>query len=144
MKSPDFPLPDRDWEPTRGFFEAAARGELAIPRCAACTAFCWYPPERCPHCGGEELRWTRVSGRGSLFSWAVVQRALFEEYAEKAPYVAALVALEEDPAVRIVTQIVDCAPEDLRVDMPVEVAFRPLGFSHTEREVVVPFFTPAG
>ena len=45
---------------------------------------------------------------------------------------------------RLPMQVVDCDPQDLRVDMPVEVTFRPLGFAHTEREVVVPFFTPAG
>ena len=36
MKTADFPLPDTAWEGTRGFWEAAAREQLAIPRCAAC------------------------------------------------------------------------------------------------------------
>ena len=37
MKAADFPLPDTEWEGTRGFWEAAAREQLAIPRCAAYT-----------------------------------------------------------------------------------------------------------
>ena len=113
-KHADFPLPDTSWEPTRGFWEAAARGELAIPRCAACAAYNWYPREACARCGGTDMPWTAVSGRGSLFSWAVVRRALMKELREKAPYVTGLVALEEDPSVRIVTMLVDCDPDALQ------------------------------
>jgi len=71
--SDDFPLPDTDWEPTREFWQAAARHELVIPRCKSCGAWNWYPPERCRACDGAELPWTPVSGRGTLFSWAVVR-----------------------------------------------------------------------
>ncbi len=141
---PDFPLPDTTWEPTRGFFEAAARGELALPRCAGCGSLQWYPPERCRRCGGADLPFAPVSGRGVLFSWAVVRRALFREYAEKAPYVTGLVALAEDPAVRLVTLLVDCEPGDLRIDQPMRAVFRELAFSHASRAVTVPMFAPAG
>ena len=89
------------------------------------------------------MPWTPVSGRGTLFSWAVARRALVKEFQTKTPYVAGLVALEEDPAVRLVTNVVDCAPEALRVDMPVRVVFRTLSFPETERAVVAPMFTPA-
>jgi len=136
------PLPDTRWEPTRPFWEAAARGELAIPRCAACGRLNWYPPERCRHCGGDELPWVAVSGRGTLFSWAVVRRALWRPFAGKVPYVTGLVALEEDPAVRIVTNVVNCTPEDLSPDMPVRAVFRPLAFAGSERRVVAPLFAP--
>jgi uncharacterized OB-fold protein len=79
----DCPLPDTEWEGTRGFWEAAGREQLAIPRCAACRRYQWYPRERCRACGGGELPWTAVSGRGTLFSWAVVRRALVPAFAEK-------------------------------------------------------------
>jgi uncharacterized OB-fold protein len=139
----DFPLPDTDWEPTREFWAAAARGELAIPRCAACGRHSWYPGESCRACSGRDLTWATLSGRGTLFSWAHVQRALFAPFAEKVPYLSALVALEEDPAVRLVTNLVDCRAEDLRIDMPVRVVFRPLRFPDASREVAAPMFTPA-
>lgn len=138
----DGPLPDTEWPPTRPFFEAAARGELAIPRCAGCGAWVWYPRDDCPRCGGVHLPWTPVSGRGTLFSWAVVRRALWKPFAEKVPYVTGLVALEEDPAVRVVTTLVDCEPGDLRVDMPVRAVFRALAFRGAPRQVVVPMFAP--
>ena len=138
---PDFPLPDLDWEPTREFWSAAARHELVIPRCQRCAAYCWYPPADCPGCGGP-LAWSRVSGRGRLYSWAVVERALVGAFADKVPYVTGLVALEEDPAVRLVTNLVDCEARELRVGMPLCAVFRPLVFPDTSREVVAPLFAP--
>jgi uncharacterized OB-fold protein len=138
----DFPLPDTEWEPTRPFWEAAARGELRIPRCEDCGAWNWYPPERCRACDSQRLAWARTSGRGTLFSFARVERAWVAPFGEWAPYATGLVALEEDPAVRVVTRIVDCDPASLRVDMPVRVVFRPLAFSSLEREVIAPMFAP--
>jgi uncharacterized OB-fold protein len=138
----DFPLPDTDWPPTREFWAAAARGELSVPRCDACARFVWYPDGACRWCGGGALTWTRVAGRGSLFSWSVVRRAFIPQFAADVPYVTGLVALEEDPAVRLVTRIVDADPAALRVDMEVRVVFRPLRFPDLARSVVAPMFTP--
>ncbi len=135
-------MPDLSFEPTRGFWDAAARRELAVPRCSACDRYVWYPQPRCPGCGGSEMAWTVVSGRGTLFSWALVERALYKPFKERAPYVTGLVALEEDPVVRIVTNIVDCDPADLHMDMPVTVVFRELSLAGEEAGVVAPYFRP--
>jgi uncharacterized OB-fold protein len=135
-------LPDLDFEPTREFWAAAQRRELAIPRCDDCDAFIWYPAPQCRHCNSAALTWTRTSGNATLFSWSVVTRALFKAYAEKAPYITGLVCLREDPAVRLVTLLVDCEPEALRADMPVHVVFRELGFPGVETKILAPMFTP--
>lgn len=140
----DFPLPDTTHPLTAGYFAAAARGELAIPRCGACGAWCWYPREECPACGGPDLRWTATSGRGRLFSWVVVRRAFLPAFAEMVPFVSGLVALEEDPAVRIVTHVPDVAPGALVPEMPMEAVFRPLSFPTVPgRSVTVPMFVPS-
>jgi uncharacterized OB-fold protein len=136
----DFPLPDVDDPITAPFFAGAARGELVVPRCGECGAYVWYPRNACPDDGGA-LTWSRVSGRGTLFSWAVVRRAFLPAFADKVPFVSALVALEEDPAVRIVTYLVDAEPDTLRADEPVEVQFRPLTFSTVpDCSATVPIF----
>jgi uncharacterized OB-fold protein len=132
-------LPDVQWEPTRPFWQAAARGELAIPRCTGCRRLVWYPCERCPGCAGDTLSWERVSGRGRVFSFAIVRRPLLPAYAELVPYATGLVSLDEDPAVRLVTRFVDCAPDDLRIDLPVRAVFRTLPSS----ALLAPFFAPA-
>jgi uncharacterized OB-fold protein len=142
IKRADFPLPDVEDALTKEFFAGAARGELTIPRCAACDAWVWYPEPECPTCGGD-LVWTTTSGRGRLFSWAVVQRPFLPAFAEMIPFVTALVALEEAPEVRIVTYIVDADPGELTADLPLAVTFRPLSFPTVpNREVTVPMFKP--
>jgi hypothetical protein len=139
----DFPLPDVEWEPTRAFWAGAARGELVLPRCEACGRWVWYPDGACRFCGGASLAWTRASGRGRLFSWSVVHRPFIPQLADMVPYVTGLVAIEEDPAVRLATLVVDCPAERLRMDMPLIATFRPLRFSGVSGEVVAPLFRPA-
>ena len=138
-----FPLPDLDDPRTAEHFAAAARGELRIPRCDGCGRWAWYPSETCRACGGEAFTWTRVSGRGRLFSWAVVRRAFLPAFEEMVPFVTGLVALDEDPSVRLVTYLVDRDPEAWTPDESVEVTFRPLRFPTVpDREVIVPMFRP--
>ncbi len=136
----DFPLPDVDDPLTAPFFAGAARGELLITRCGTCGDYVWYPQDACPRDGGS-LAWTAVSGRGTLFSWAVVRRAFLPAFEDRVPFVTALVALVEDPAVRLCTYVVGTAPEELVADAPVAVSFRPLEFTTLPgKSVVVPMF----
>jgi uncharacterized OB-fold protein len=139
-----FPLPDVDEPLTAPFYAGAARGELRLPRCDACAQFVWYPEERCPACSGS-LTWVAVSGRGTLFSWAVVRRPFLPAFDDRVPFVSALVAIDEDPSVRIVSYVVDVGPEALSPDMPLVVTFRPLTFTTVPgAAVVVPMFIPTG
>jgi uncharacterized OB-fold protein len=142
IKRAEFPLPDVDDPLTAPYFAAAARGELAVTRCLACDRYVWYPEPQCAACGGP-LEWVAVSGRGTLFSWTVVQRPFLPAFEAMVPFVTALVALDEDPAVRIVSYVVDIDAGALVPDMPLVVTFRPLSFPTVpDRSVVVPMFTP--
>ncbi len=144
IKRADFPLPDLTDERTAPFFACAARGELVIPRCEACGTLAWYPMPACDVCGGPSFTWTAVSGRGRLFSWTVVERAFLPAFEDRVPFVSGLVALDDDPRVRIVSYVVDCEADMLTGDMPVVATFRPLRFRTVpDREVVVPMFVPA-
>jgi uncharacterized OB-fold protein len=139
---PQFPLPDVTWEPTREFWAGAARGTLLITRCDTCHRYVWYPESPCRYCEGTHLTWTRVSGRGTLFSWSVLHYAWIPQFKDQLPFVTALVALEEDPAVRVVSYVVDCAADQLRAEMPLQVVFRPLRYPGVSAEVVAPLFAP--
>jgi uncharacterized OB-fold protein len=140
----DFPLPDTADERLAPYFAAAARGQLLVPRCGECAAWCWYPRDRCTTCGGTAFSWSPVSGNGALFSWAVVRRAFLPAFVDKVPFVTGLVALDEDASVRIVTTIVDVDPSELIAEQRMRVVFRPLSFSTVpDRSVVVPMFGPA-
>lgn len=116
-----FDLPDIDAF-TRAYWDAAAEGRLLIRRCAACARAHHYPREFCPYCWSEDVTWERASGRAALHTWSVVHRNDLPPFAERTPYVAAVVDLAEGP--RMMTEVVECAQDRLRVGMALEAAFR--------------------
>ena len=144
MSASGLPAPRRDLGADARVLGRSGARRAADTRCDACGRFVWYPQTPCRHCGGARLTWTEVSGRGRLFSWSVVRYAWIPQFADRVPFVTGLVALEEDPNVRLVTYMVDCASDALRCDMPVRVVFRPLRYPGVEREVSAPMFIPAG
>ncbi|MFA5885654.1 MAG: OB-fold domain-containing protein [Acidimicrobiia bacterium] len=138
-----FPLPDVTWPLTAEFWAGATRNELMIPVCDTCGRYRWYPKTECLSCDGEPYTWTPVSGRGTLFSWVVVTHPFLPQFADLVPFVPALVALEEDPSVRVPTRMVDCDPGSLTFDMPVTVTFREISFTGVDGSVTAPLFVPA-
>jgi hypothetical protein len=126
------PVPTRLTEP---FWKGTRRGVLLIQRCRACGHWRWTPKLACPHCWSEDTEWAEVSGRGTLYSYTVVHRPV-DPAQFRAPYVLAIVQLDEGP--RLLTNIVDCELDALRVDMPVAVRFERI-----DDEFVVYPFAPA-
>ena len=106
---------------SRPFWDACARHELQLQHCQACGRF-WFPPSnRCQHCWSDDFSWEPVSGLAEVFSFTVYRRAYAPELADQLPYVVAVVELDEGP--RLITNIVGCAPEAVRVGLPVQVTF---------------------
>jgi uncharacterized OB-fold protein len=103
------------------FFEAARRKELVVQRCRGCGALRFPARDRCSACLAREADWAPVSGRGKIFSLAVMHQVYHPGFASEVPYAVVLVELDEGP--RLVSNVVGCPPGELRVGMPVEVAF---------------------
>ena len=114
------PQPTRDNLP---FYDAARRGELVLQRCAACGRFRHYPRPACPACLAREHRWERASGRGVVYTWTIVRGPTLPAFEAKLPYNVVDVLLEE--GVHFVSEVLDCPPEALRADLPVEAVFVP-------------------
>lgn len=121
---------------TRPYWTAAAEGRLLIKRCGSCGQAHHYPRPFCPTCWSEEVQWEEVSGRGTLYTYSTIFRNDLAPFDAWGAYVAAVVELEEGP--RLMTNLVDCPAEHLRVGMPVVVDFRPL-----TDEFSAPIFRPA-
>lgn len=136
-----FPLPDLENGPIAPLWQAAQKKEFRLPRCTACGALDWYPTGECGQCKSSDIEWSSLSGRATLFSWAVVNRALHKPLAPIAPYISAIVVVDEDKQTRFVTRLIDCDPEDLQPGMPVEVRFVDLGYPALDTGVVAPLFT---
>ncbi len=114
---------------TEFFFAKAREGLLSIKVCTSCGKPHWYPRALCPFCLGE-TEWRGASGRGTLYSVSVTRRAGPE------PYAIAYVTLDE--GVTMLTNIVDCDLDTLRIGDRVEVTFKP-----AEGGAVIPMFRPA-
>jgi uncharacterized OB-fold protein len=123
------PLTDEN----RAFWTGGAKGELLILRCGECGRWVHPPTARCDACDGE-LHPEPVSGRATVFTYTV--NAHPYDPAVPLPYVIALVDLVEQEGLRVLTNIVNCPPDDVEIGMPVRVLFEDRG------EVFVPVFEP--
>lgn len=104
-REPQFllPAPDDDSEP---FWEGCARGELLVQACASCGRRRMPPRPMCPACQSLESRWDAMSGRATVWSYVVAHPPLLPAYAAEAPYNVVVVALDEDPTLRMVGNLV--------------------------------------
>jgi uncharacterized OB-fold protein len=107
-----------------------------VQHCNACGHDQLYPRIVCTACHKADLSWRRATGGGSVYSVTVVRRAPSPAYADDVPYAIALVELDEGP--RLMSNIVGCAPDDVRIGMRVAVDFDELAAG-----VRVPRFRPA-
>lgn len=121
------PVPAPD-DVTRFYWAAAADHRLVLQRCRACHQM-QYPPEICcAHCQAEQFDAVETTGRGMIYSYSVVDRPLHAGFVDALPYVVALVELDDQPALRILTNLVDVpAGTELACGLPVEVVFEERG-----------------
>jgi uncharacterized protein len=121
------------------FWDATAQGRLVLPRCAECETIIWYPRPFCPACGSLKIAWVEATGRGTVYSFTVNRRgqADLPAYRDAGVYVLAYVELEEGP--RVMTNIVDCSPDEVKIGQRVEVVFHDTG-----QGSALPRFRPTG
>ncbi len=117
------------------YFAAARERRLVIQRCAGCGTLRFPPRELCTRCLGRDVTWQQVSGRGEVFSYNVMHQVYHPAFASEVPYAVVVVKLEEGP--KIISTVVDCGLDAIRVGMPVEVVFEDVS-----PEVTLPKFRP--
>lgn len=132
MTTHNRPLP-RISPDSKEFWEGLKRHELLIQRCRDCGTYRYYPRPMCPKCNSTNTQWVKATGKGKVYSWVSTHYSFYPAFPP--PYLVAIVELEE--GVRMISNLVDCQPEDVYIDMPVEVVFEDV----TE-EVTVPLFKP--
>jgi uncharacterized OB-fold protein len=136
------------------FWEATREGTLLVQWCTSCDRGVFYPRFFCPYCAaarpddsatnqsdqsdGSTLEWRTASGRAIVHAATVEQNpaATGAAFSHGEPYVVALVDLDE--GVRMMTNIIGCAPEDVRPGMAVTVTWEPLSDGRQ-----LPLFIPA-
>jgi uncharacterized OB-fold protein len=126
-----WPLPVTDDPIDAGFWAAAAQGQLAMQACGSCGHRTMPPRPMCPRCRAVDRVWEPMSGRGVVWSWTVVHPPLLPAFAPFAPYPVIVVALDEDPSLRLVGNLVADAgapidsvdPAAITFDLPVRAVF---------------------
>lgn len=111
------------------FWDACAAGRLLLKHCTACGKPHWYPRTLCPLCMSDKTEWKESAGLGSIYTFSVCRRV------GPVPFVIAYVRL--DDGVSLLTNIVDCDFEALRVGDRVKLVIKA-----SEGGAMVPMFTP--
>jgi len=91
------------------FWEGTTHGELRVQRCAACGHLRFPPRPFCPVCTSDAVQWRAMAGTGSIWSFVVVHPPVLEAYLPFAPYNVIVVELDEDPAIRMVGNLVSAS-----------------------------------
>lgn len=106
------------------FWAATAEGRFQLQRCNECDTVLWFPRRHCPSCWTENVATFDASGKGSIYSFTIIRKGAML-YKDSGPFVVAYVELAEGP--RIMTNIVDCDVEAVKVGMAVEVVWHDTG-----------------
>jgi uncharacterized protein len=134
MTRQEKPVPESNtW--TEPFWRAAHQGKLIIQQCADCSKYIFIPRLICPGCFSKNIDWVEASGKGTVYTYTVVVNNAPSAFIDDMPYVIAVVRLEE--GVQMLSNIVECDPEKVHCDMPVEVTFKKLNDEYT-----LPLFKP--
>jgi len=131
------PSPTPQIQPeTAAFWAGTLEGKLVLQRCSSCGTVVYYPRFLCSACHSTELENLEATGRATIYSYTVTTKGILD-YQGAGAYVLAMVELDEGP--KMLTNIVDCDFDELRIGQPVEVVFH-----KTDGDAALPRFRPAG
>lgn len=106
---------------SRPYWDGAREGRLMLPHCGACGHRFFMPRYQCPKCWSNDLKWAQASGRGTVHSFSIVRRAALPAFADRVPYVLALIDLAEGP--RMMSHILGENALQAQIGDAVEVCF---------------------
>ena len=119
------------------FWEALNREEVRMQRCDACTAWVYYPRDRCPVCGSAQLSWYRIDPVGTVYAFTVARKPTAPQFADAVPQIIAIVEL--DIGVRMTCTLTGIEPGSVRVGLPVRGVF-----DHIDDSTTLLRFKPRG
>jgi uncharacterized OB-fold protein len=117
------------------FWQGGADGRLHLLRCQSCGRYVHPPAPRCPGCLGKEVAPEAVSGSATVATFTLNHQPWVP--APDHPYAIAIVEIDEQKGLRLMTNIVGCPAEDVRIGMRVRVVFEEYD------DVFIPLFEPA-
>ena len=131
------PVPEPSPE-DEAFWQACKEHRLLIRHCNACQRFFHPPMPSCAHCGSTDVGWQQVSGNGTVFSYTIAHHAVHKALKGFGPYNIVVVLLDDAGDVRLVSNVVDAEPGELRIGLAVTVHWE-----EVEGGMVLPRFRKA-
>jgi hypothetical protein len=122
-------------ELTEPFWGGGLSGELRLQKCGNCGHIRYPVATICPDCWSADYDWTAMSGRGTVQSYIVFERAYHEAWADRVPYTVALIELAEGPV--LISNVTGVDPAAVRVGQPVTAVF-----GRRSATAALPQFTP--
>ena len=116
------------------FWVACIPVPMQIPLVTGLLAPTATPLYICPECASRKLTWTRVSGKGTIYTYTIAQKSVFEDVV--GPMVVALIELEE--GAMMTSNIVVADPNTLAIGMPVRLRYEKIS-----DDITLPVFEPA-
>ena len=132
MKKP-LPVPTPD---TRPFWNGLGEGRVMLRHCRDCDTVFHYPRIVCPGCLSSNLDWRPARGTGTLYTYTVSRRPTHPLFADEVPQILAVVELDEQPGLWVMTNIVGCEPASVFIGQRVRAQFE------AHDDVWLPLFTP--
>ena len=114
------PLPQQESDL---YWEKCKAHELWLRYCNHCSKAYFYPRDICPMCFSRKTTWVKASGKGEIYTFAIVHQIPRPNYRGPLPYVIAMVKLAEGPTMPTSIVGVEPDPKNLKIGMPVEVVF---------------------
>ena len=118
----------------RFYWTSGPIGPLRLHHCDQCARFHHPPTPVCPYCHSREVAPAPVSGLGTIAAFTINHQEFMPGF--PVPFVFAFVEVDEDPTIRLGTNIGNCEHDAVRIGLPVQVTFEANGEFH------VPLFEP--
>ena len=132
MPSAQFPLPVPSLD-NQEFFDRCREHQLVLRQCRACHLFSHPPRPNCPDCGSDNLEWVKSEGKGTVYTFTITRQPVSRAFQGRIPWAVVEVELEE--GVRMISNLVDFDPEAIEIGIAVEVVFE-----EVDEEITLPKF----
>jgi hypothetical protein len=129
------PEPHVDYEE---FWQGCRDNRLVIQRCDDCGRYRHHPRPLCPKCRSWNAKWTKISGKGEVWSYTIITHPIDLAVEDKTPYNIVEIELLEQEGLRMISNLIDCKNEEIYIGMPVIVVFEEIS-----PEITLPRFKKA-
>ena len=136
MTSAQFPLPVPNLD-NQEFFDRCREHQLVLRRCRDCRLFSHPPRPNCPDCASDNLEWVKSPGRGTVYTFTITRQPVSRAFEGLLPW--AVVDVELDEGVHLISNLVGCDLEEIEIGMQVDVVFE-----EVNSEITLPKFKKVG